>query len=81
MAGPRKISERSIALFLLGALAFSPPFLLIFSSGSTFFGIPSLYAYLFAAWMVLILLARRLAERARTGTRDRQADEVRRGRG
>ena len=71
MAGPAKTSERSISLFLLGALAFSPPLLLIFSGSSTVLGIPSLYAYLFSAWFVLIALARILAERARPSERPR----------
>jgi Na+/proline symporter len=65
VAGPAKTSERSVSLFLLGLLAFSPPLLLIFSGRATIFGIPSLYAYLFSAWVVLIALARILAERAR----------------
>ena len=65
MAGPTKTSERSISLFLLGVLAFSPPLLLIFGGRSSILGIPSLYAYLFSAWIVLILLVRILAERAR----------------
>jgi len=65
LAGPAKTSERSISLLLLGLLAFSPPLLLIFSGQSTIFGIPSLFAYLFSAWVVLIALSRILAERAR----------------
>lgn len=65
MAGPAKTSERSISLLLLGLLAFSPPMLLIFGGGETLFGIPSLIAYLFSAWIVLIVLARIVAERAR----------------
>lgn len=67
MAGPRKTSERSISLFLLGALAFSPPLLAIFGGNMTIFGIPLLFAYLFAAWFVLIVLVRSLANRARLG--------------
>jgi hypothetical protein len=65
VAGPTKTSERSISLFLLGLLAFSPPLLLIFGGRGAIFGIPSLFAYLFSAWVVLIALARILAERAR----------------
>jgi Na+/proline symporter len=71
LAGPAKTSERSISLFLLGALAFSPPLLLIFSDKATILGIPSLYAYLFSAWIVLIVLVRILAERARPAERPR----------
>ena len=71
MAGPTKTSERSISLFLLGIIAFSPPLLLIFGGKSSILGIPSLYAYLFSAWIVLIVLVRILAERARPTDRPR----------
>ncbi|HUT50893.1 MAG TPA: hypothetical protein VM325_16300 [Alphaproteobacteria bacterium] len=71
MAGPAKTSERSISLFLLGALAFSPPLLLIFGGKSSILGIPSLYAYLFSAWIVLIVLVSILAGRARPTDRPR----------
>ena len=43
--------------------------LLIFGGRSTFFGIPSLFAYLFIAWLILIALVRILAERARPRNR------------
>ncbi len=71
MAGPHKISERSVALFLLGALAFSPPLLFIFSAERSILGVPLLYLYLFVAWFVLIVLVGVLAGRVRLGTRGR----------
>lgn len=46
--------DRLIALFLLGALAISPPLLAIFRAEETVFGIPLLFFYLFAAWVALI---------------------------
>ena len=48
--------ERMAALFLLGLLALSPPFLAIFAVETLVFGIPLLYVYLFAVWGLLILL-------------------------
>ena len=72
MAGPHKTSERSVALFLLGALAFSPPLLLIFSAEGSILGVPLLYLYLFAAWFVLIVLIGVLAGRVRLGARERK---------
>ena len=51
---PEWRSERTIALFLLGAIAISPPFLAIFALDTSVFGIPLLYAYLFIVWGVLI---------------------------
>ena len=48
------MGERSIALFLLGAVAFSPALLDIFGVEAAVLGIPLLYVYLFVAWTVLI---------------------------
>jgi hypothetical protein len=53
---PEWRSERTVALFLLGAVAVSPPFLAIFALDTSVFGVPLLYAYLFAVWMILIVL-------------------------
>ncbi len=51
-------SERMAALFLLGALLLNPPLLDIFDvgPGTTVFGIPLLYFYIFTAWGILIAL-------------------------
>ena len=43
-----------VALFVLGCLLFNYPLLSLFNQASTAFGIPVLYAYLFAAWGILI---------------------------
>jgi hypothetical protein len=51
---PGIASERLVALFILGVLLFSPPFLLIFDNSATLMGIPVLYLYLFVAWAALI---------------------------
>lgn len=51
---PEWRSERTIALFLFGAVAISPPFLAIFALDTSVFGIPLLYAYLFVVWGGLI---------------------------
>ncbi|TXF13694.1 hypothetical protein [Pelomicrobium methylotrophicum] len=48
--------ERLIAVFLLGCLLFNYPLLDLFNSNAEVFGIPLLFAYLFAAWMLLIAL-------------------------
>ena len=53
---PEWRSERTVALFLLGAIATSPPFLAIFALETSVFGIPLLYVYLFAVWASLIAL-------------------------
>jgi len=54
--GPKK--EKTIGLFLLGLVLFTPPFLSIFNSNplATVFDIPLLYVYFFVAWFFLIAL-------------------------
>nr|WP_297353058.1 hypothetical protein [uncultured Caldimonas sp.] len=63
MAHRANRAQRLVALFLLGCLLFSFPLLSIFNTGGTVFGIPTLYAYLFAAWALLIVLAVLIVER------------------
>jgi hypothetical protein len=48
------LRARLIALFFAGALAFGYPLLAMFNVPATVAGVPVLYAYLFAAWAVLI---------------------------
>ena len=51
-----------VALFVLGCLLFNYPLLSLFNQASTVFGIPVLYAYLFAAWGILITLLALIVE-------------------
>lgn len=69
MDDPQARSERTLALFLLGAAAFSPPLLAIFAVESFVFGIPLLYAYLFAVWLGVVAA---LALISSTGSRGRE---------
>jgi hypothetical protein len=57
-----RIGERSIALFMLGLVAFMPPVTWIFGAEAALFGVPSLPIYLFAAWGLLIALVAALSE-------------------
>lgn len=60
-------TARFVALFLFGVILFSPLVVRIFDvPGISVFGIPLLYAYLFAGWALLILIAARLAGRIMT---------------
>lgn len=52
----RRSVEWSVMLFVVGLLAFNPPFLSIFSLPELVFGIPILYLYIFVAWGVVIAL-------------------------
>lgn len=56
MTRPGITTERLLALFLLGIIAFTPPFLGIFNTPRLILGIPVLYLYLFLVWGLLIAL-------------------------
>jgi len=45
--------QRLAALCVLGVVLFNYPLLAIFNVAATVFGIPVLYAYIFAAWSLL----------------------------
>lgn len=63
--------QRLAALFLLGCLLFNYPLLYLFNSDRQIFGIPLLYAYIFAAWALLIGLMAWIVERTgRKGPKD-----------
>jgi len=52
-----------VALFLLGCLLFNYPVLVLFNLPTSVMGIPLIYAYLFTAWIALIVLAAAVMER------------------
>jgi hypothetical protein len=54
--------QRFLALCMLGLLLFNYPILTIFNVSGTIFGVPMLYAYLFAAWAGLIASMAYIAE-------------------
>ncbi|MDH5246343.1 MAG: hypothetical protein OEW98_07830 [Betaproteobacteria bacterium] len=56
MNRPGIAGHRLIALSLLGFLLFNYPLLDLFSRTGQILGIPVLYAYIFAAWALLIAL-------------------------
>jgi hypothetical protein len=56
MTRPGITTERLLALFLFGIVAFTPPFLGIFNTPRLILGIPILYFYLFGVWGLLIAL-------------------------
>ena len=57
--------QRLIALFVLGCLLFNYPVLSLFNLPADAFGVPVLYAYIFAAWTLLIVLMALAAESRR----------------
>jgi hypothetical protein len=54
--------QRFVALCMLGMLLFNYPVLALFNVSGTILGVPTLYAYVFAAWAALIALMARVAE-------------------
>ncbi|MGZ5038545.1 MAG: hypothetical protein ACXWG1_18825 [Usitatibacter sp.] len=56
-------APRLVGLFLLGCLFFNYPMLAVANARATFLGVPVLYAYLFSAWALLIVLVAFIMER------------------
>jgi hypothetical protein len=54
-----------MAVFLFGCVAFNYPFLYLFNTRGDVFGVPLLYAYIFIAWAVVVLVLALVAERSR----------------
>ena len=58
-------NQRLVAAFLIGAALFNYPLLALFNRASVVLGIPVLYAYIFVAWAMLIVLLALVIERSR----------------
>ncbi|WP_319525350.1 hypothetical protein [uncultured Desulfosarcina sp.] len=56
MTGDKTTAGRLIGLFLLGLLLFNFPLISLFNRPALLLGIPVLYFYLFAVWLLVILL-------------------------
>ena len=63
MNKPNVKGQRLIALFLLGNLLFNYPLLALFNRPESVEGIPVLYLYIFAAWLLLIALLAAVVEK------------------
>ena len=57
--------QRLIALFIFGCLLFNYPVLSLFNVPAEVFGVPLLYAYIFAAWALLVGLMALVVEARR----------------
>lgn len=55
--------QRFLALCMLGLVLFNFPVLALFNAGGSILGVPVLYAYIFAAWALVIALMYWVAER------------------
>jgi hypothetical protein len=63
MIRPSVKGQRLVALFLLGFLLLNYPLLNLFAGSARVFGIPVLYAYVFAVWALLIGLMALVVEK------------------
>ena len=61
----RLTGSRLVAIFLLGSVLLNYPLLMLFNRPALVFGIPLLYAYIFAVWAALIGLMALVIERRR----------------
>ncbi|MGE5640655.1 MAG: hypothetical protein ACM30H_11240 [Clostridia bacterium] len=59
--GADRKGQRFVALCMLGFLLFNYPVLALFNVQGSLFGVPVLYAWLFGAWLFLIVLMARVA--------------------
>ena len=55
--------QRLVVLFLLGCLLFNYPLITLFDEPVLVMGVPLLYAYLFGAWALIIVLVAAVVER------------------
>lgn len=56
MTRDRLRNGRLVAVFLIGLVLFNYPLLSLFNMDVLFMGIPLYYAYMFAAWLAVIVL-------------------------
>jgi hypothetical protein len=63
MIRPSMKGQRLAALFLLGFLLFNYPLLDLFTGPTQLWGVPALYAYVFAVWALLIGLMALVVEK------------------
>ena len=62
-----RLTQRLVAVAVLGFLLFAPPLLSLFDLSGLVFGVPIIVAYLFAAWALIIgLVAVLIARSGRT---------------
>ena len=65
MNRPSSKGQRLVALFVLGLLLLNYPLINLFSGSAQVFGVPLLYAYVFAVWALLIVLVALVVEKRR----------------
>ncbi len=64
MTKPSLKGPRLVALFLFGCMLYNYPLLSLFNSDASIGGVPILFAYVFAVWMLLIAVIALVVERS-----------------
>jgi hypothetical protein len=64
MPEAKRQKERLVVLPLVGVIALNYPLLSLFSRVQLLFGVPLLYLYLFAVWLLFILCVAVILEKA-----------------
>ena len=72
MSVTKRQGERLIGLLLIGFIAINYPLLALFSKTVLWFGIPALYLYLFAFWVLFIALSAAVMEKRDSSGPDTQ---------
>lgn len=63
MGGIDPVGQRMIAVCMAGCVLFNYPILALFNVRATLFGVPLLYAYIFIAWALVVLVMARVVDR------------------
>ena len=63
-----RLVEGLVVLFIAGALVFNYPLLALFDHLFLLFGAPLLYAYLFLAWLAVIILLAVIVDKKDSGS-------------
>lgn len=66
----RRLRDAALFLPILGVVAYTTPFLRIFTADVLVFGIPLIFVFVYGGWLALILLGRALAQRLRADDGD-----------
>ena len=63
----RKLRDGAMLLPIFGAFLLISPLITIFYTPASFFGIPSVFLYVFGVWIGLVMAARAMARRLDLG--------------
>ena len=81
MPEAKRQKERLIVLPLVGVIALNYPLLSLFSRVKLLFGVPMLYLYLFAVWLLFILCVAAILEKAALPPESGEAEPTKPGSG